>query len=83
MTLTPPGGLLTAVGSLPSEEAQSDRGELMQTPMQTLTAHLTKAVRLASRSYLPSSPLTGLGRAGELAALHPAFVQAPDDLRGV
>ena len=55
----------------------------MQTALQTLTTHLTKAVRLASRSYLPSSPLTGLGRASELAALHPAFVQAPDDPRGV
>jgi hypothetical protein len=64
-------------------EAQSDRGELMQTALQTLTVHLTKAVRLASRPYLPSSPLTGLGRAGELAALHPAFVQAPEDPRGV
>jgi hypothetical protein len=64
-------------------EAQSDRGELMQTALQTLTEHVTQAVRLAVGSYLPSSPLTGLGRGGELAALHPAFVQAPDDPRGV
>jgi hypothetical protein len=59
-------------------EAQSDRGELMQTALQTLTTHVTQAVRVAFDSYLPASPLTGLGRAGELAAMHPAFVTAPD-----
>jgi hypothetical protein len=55
----------------------------MQTTLQTLTAHLTKAVRLASGSYLPFSPLTGLGRASELAAQHPAFVTIPDSPRGL
>jgi hypothetical protein len=55
----------------------------MQTTLQTLTAHLTKAVRLASGSYLPFSPLTGLGRASELAAQHPAFVTVPDSPRGL
>jgi hypothetical protein len=54
----------------------------MQTTLQTLTVHLTQAVRLAVGSYLPSSPLTGLGRASELAAQHPAFITAPDSPRG-
>jgi type II secretory pathway component PulJ len=63
-------------------EAQSDRGELMQATLQTLTEHLTNAARLAFGSYLPSSPLTGLGRVSELAAQHPAFIMAPDTPRG-
>jgi hypothetical protein len=50
----------------------------MQTALQTLTTHVTRAVRVAFDSYLPFSPLTGLGRAGELAAMHPAFGTAPD-----
>jgi hypothetical protein len=50
----------------------------MQTALQTLTTHVTQAVRVAFDSYLPTSPLTGLGRASELAAMHPAFVTAPD-----
>jgi hypothetical protein len=58
-------------------EAQSNRGELMQ----TLTAHVAEAVRRALGTYLPSSPLTGLGRAGELAAQHPAFASATEGTR--
>ena len=50
----------------------------MQTTLQILTAHLAGAFRLAVGSYLPASPLTGLGRAGELAAQHPAFITVPD-----
>jgi hypothetical protein len=50
----------------------------MQTTLQTLTAHFAQAVRRAFGSYLPSSPLTGLGQAGELAAQHPAFAPAPE-----
>jgi hypothetical protein len=55
----------------------------MQATLQTLTEHVTKAARLAFGSYLPSSPLTGLGHASELAAQHPAFITAPDTLHGV
>jgi hypothetical protein len=50
----------------------------MQTTLQTLTAHVAKAVRRTFATYLPSSPLTGIGRAGELAAQHPAFAPAPE-----
>ncbi len=45
----------------------------MQSATPTLITHAADAVRRAFGSYLPSSPLTGLGRAGELAAQHPAF----------
>jgi hypothetical protein len=50
----------------------------MQSTEKTLTAHITEAVHRAFSAYLPSSPLTGLGRAGELAAQHPAFLSATD-----
>ena len=55
----------------------------MQAALQTLTAHVAGAFRLAVGSYLPSSPLTGLGRAGELAVQHPAFVTVPDSPLGI
>ena len=45
----------------------------MHAPFQTLTSHVARAVRRASGTYLPASPLTGLGRAAELATEHPAF----------
>jgi predicted lipid-binding transport protein (Tim44 family) len=45
----------------------------MYTTLQTLIAHVAGAARRAFDGYLPSSPLTGLGQAGELAAQHPAF----------
>ena len=32
----------------------------MQTALQTLTTHVTQAVRVAIASYLPASPLPGL-----------------------
>jgi hypothetical protein len=50
----------------------------MQSTQQALTAHIAEAVRRAFGAYLPSSPLTGLGRAGELAAQHPAFLSATE-----
>jgi hypothetical protein len=53
----------------------------MQTVLQTLTAHVTEAVRRNFGAYLPSSALTGLGQAGELAAQHPAFAVDPEDTR--
>ena len=55
----------------------------MQTTLQTLTARVTEAVRRSFGAYLPSSPLTGLGQAGELAAQHPAFAVAPEDGRHI
>ena len=55
----------------------------MQAALQTLTAHVAGAFRLAVGSYLPTSPLTGLGRAGELAAQHPSFVTVPDSPLGI
>jgi hypothetical protein len=45
----------------------------MHATVQTLTSHVARAVRRTSHAYLPSSPLTGLGRAAELATQHPAF----------
>jgi hypothetical protein len=50
----------------------------MQTTLQTLTARVADAVRRNFDAYLPSSALTGLGQAGELAARHPAFAPAPE-----
>jgi hypothetical protein len=50
----------------------------MQTTLQTLTAHVAEAFRRNFGAYLPSSPLTGLGHASELAAQHPAFAPAPE-----
>jgi hypothetical protein len=50
----------------------------MHATLLTLTAHVARATRRASGHYLPSSPLTGLGRAGELAAQHPAFAPTPN-----
>jgi hypothetical protein len=53
----------------------------MQTTLQTLAAHVTEAVRRNLGAYLPSSPLTGLGQASELAAQHPAFAVDAEDPR--
>jgi hypothetical protein len=50
----------------------------MQTTLQTLTAHAAQAVRRTFDSYLPWSPLSGLGQASELAAQHPAFAPAEE-----
>jgi hypothetical protein len=49
---------------------------LSRTTVPTLTARLTDVVRRNVDAYLPWSPLAGLGRAGELAAQHPAFTTA-------
>jgi hypothetical protein len=62
-------------------EADLDREKLMQTTPSTLTTRIAAAVRRTFDGYLPSSPLTGLGRAGELAAQHPAFALAPEGTR--
>ncbi len=44
--------------------------------MSRLTTHLVEVARRNLDAYLPSSPLTGLGQASELAAQHPAFATA-------
>jgi len=41
--------------------------------MSRLTTHLVEIARRNLDAFLPGSPLTGLGRASELAAEHPAF----------
>ena len=41
--------------------------------MSRLTTQLLEVARRNLDAFLPSSPLTGLGRASELAAEHPAF----------
>jgi hypothetical protein len=51
----------------------------MQTALHTLTASVAAAVRRSFDAYLPSSPLTGIGQASELAAQHPAFAPAPQE----
>jgi hypothetical protein len=48
----------------------------MPSTTPTLTARLADVVRRNMNAYVPWSPLAGLGRAGELAALHPAFATA-------
>ena len=52
--------------------------------MSRLTTQLGEVARRNLDAYLPWSPLTGLGRASELAAEHPAFatgraLEARDD----
>ena len=51
----------------------------MQTALHTLTASVAAAFRRSFDAYLPSSPLTGIGQASELAAQHPAFAPAPQE----
>ena len=46
----------------------------MQSPVHTLTARVVEVTRQSLGSYLPWSPLTGIGRSSDLAAWHPAFV---------
>jgi hypothetical protein len=41
--------------------------------MSRLTTQLVEVARRNLDAFLPWSPLTGLGRASELAAQHPAF----------
>jgi hypothetical protein len=44
--------------------------------MSHLITHLVGVARRNLDAFLPASPLTGLGQAGELAAQHPAFAIA-------
>ena len=46
--------------------------------MSRLTTHLIEIARRNLDAFLPGSPLTGLGRASELAAQHPAFATDPE-----
>jgi hypothetical protein len=54
----------------------------MQTALHALTARVAELTRQSVDTYLPWSPLTGIGRASDLAARHPAFaIDAQDDPR--
>jgi hypothetical protein len=54
----------------------------MQTTLHALTAHLTEIARRSLGTYLPWSPLTGIGPATDFAAWHPAFaIDAENDPR--
>jgi hypothetical protein len=54
----------------------------MHTEPLTLTARVAEVARRGLGSYLPWSPLTGIGKASDLAAWHPAFgIDAEDDPR--
>ena len=46
--------------------------------MSRLTTRLVGVARRNLDAFLPWSPLAGLGRAGELAAQHPAFASGRD-----
>jgi len=54
----------------------------MQTALHALAARVAEATRQGLETYLPWSPLTGIGRASDLAAWHPAFaIDAQNDPR--
>ena len=54
----------------------------MQTALRALTVRVTEVARQSLETYLPWSPLTGIGRATDLASWHPAFaIDAVDDPR--
>jgi hypothetical protein len=62
------------------EEAQ--QGEDMPTTLNALTTRLAEVARRSLGTYLPWSPLTGIGQATEFAAWHPAFaIDAENDPR--
>lgn len=61
---------------------QPQQGVSRPPRLQDLTSRLTAAVRGRGCPYLPWSPLTGLGRASDHAAAHPAFaIDAESDPR--
>ncbi|MCW2898776.1 MAG: hypothetical protein JWO67_1041 [Streptosporangiaceae bacterium] len=54
----------------------------MQNALHALTARIAEVTRQSFETYLPGSPLTGIGRASDLAAWHPAFaIDAQNDPR--
>jgi hypothetical protein len=54
----------------------------MNTALNTLSAGFAKVARRSLGTYLPWSPLTGIGPASDLAARHPAFaIDATNDPR--
>ena len=54
----------------------------MTTALQTLGARFVQAARQNFDTYLPWSPLTGIGAASQLAARHPSFaIDAENDPR--
>jgi hypothetical protein len=58
------------------------QGDDMQTALHALTARVAEVTHQSLGTYLPWSPLTGIGRASDLAAWHPAFaIDAENDPR--
>jgi len=54
----------------------------MHTALDALSARFTEVARRTLGTYLPWSPLTGIGPATDLAAWHPAFaIDATNDPR--
>jgi hypothetical protein len=54
----------------------------MPTTLHALTTSLAEIARRSLGTYLPWSPLTGIGPATEFAARHPAFaIDAENDPR--
>jgi hypothetical protein len=61
---------------------EAQQGEDMQTALHFLTSRVAEVTRQSLGTYLPWSPLTGIGPASDLAAWHPAFaIDAEDDPR--
>jgi hypothetical protein len=70
-------GLVAVLGA-----PEAPQGDDMQTALRTVTTRLAELTRRSLDTYLPWSPLTGIGRASELAAWHPAFaIDAVNDPR--
>jgi hypothetical protein len=54
----------------------------MRSALHALTARFAEVARRSLGTFLPWSPLTGIGPASDLAAWHPAFaIDAEDDPR--
>jgi hypothetical protein len=47
--------------------------QLMQHALHALSVRVVEVARRSFDGFLPSSPLSGLGRTSEFAAQHPAF----------
>jgi hypothetical protein len=54
----------------------------MQAALHALTAHVAEVARQSLGTYVPWSPLSGIGRASDFASWHPAFaIDAENDPR--
>jgi hypothetical protein len=59
--------------SLLCVHADDERGETMQNALRSLGAQVVEVARRNFDTFLPMSPLSGLGQVSELATQHPAF----------